>query len=303
MYIVHTYNGGTSIMKKDNDAKQQQATSDKPSTTEIKPYSNKRFLAFFGAGALVVIIIGIVLAFGLFSGPSKKDYEEAHDIMVETQDKYKALSRQASGLSRISLLKTQADIDSSYSALKNAVNEYKETSTKIDNKKALRNEDVEKAYEEYKQQNEKFIKYSDEVINSFKPVAHIYVACTNANKSMNKITDKDSIKTVTAALKPCKSAIEEAKDVPDPSFKQLVAVMKTYFEGLETEFDKIADAYEKKNRLALLGVRTEMLRNQRKLTTESRKVTQDIRQRGKDAEVKGKLNALTSVLSDKITNK
>ena len=102
-----------------------------------------------GSIAFILLVVGIVLAVILLSGPSKEDYKEAHDKVTKVRGTY---LRVGSAFRMVSYGTSTASTDK----IKESVEEYKKSVDDLKDMKALRDKDVKQKYDDFIKQNNEF---------------------------------------------------------------------------------------------------------------------------------------------------
>ena len=231
------------------DAQATTETSVPPTTGTPAPQSGapkpgiKKGLLFGiigGAIGLVLLVVAAILWFTVFSGPSKADYETAHNAMTDVRDSYTKVSGDFSsyvgGVSsgRVSGLDT----------LRTSLADYRTKVNGLKDLKAFRDPEVKTKHDEYITQNDKFVTYIENLVDSGDQIETANTKC-GASAVRNTTPDYSSISdSYKAMIRPCMEALDALSQSKNEAIsnyaKQLLGVYKEQeglFAELQTAFN------------------------------------------------------------------
>ena len=177
-----------------------------------------------GSIAFILLVVGIVLAVILLSGPSKEDYKEAHDKVTKVRGTY---LRVGSAFRMVSYGTSTASTDK----IKESVEEYKKSVDDLKDMKALRDKDVKQKYDDFIKQNNEFTTMVGDLADASDELLETTKNCRAATTFPRFSSDRSKLlenydKTVSS----CVSAVKK--------------LAKVRSQLLSEEAKKLADAFD-----------------------------------------------------------
>lgn len=180
----------------------------------------------------LVLIAAAVLAFVFLGPPSKADYQQAYDKAKSMTDAYNGLDT-----SSLSNATTTAEVAQKFSALKA---QYDKDNAELSGMKALKDNDVKKAFESYIQK-----------FNATMPVAEasmsIQVSCSNISTSLSDVskakTKTEAENTFDTAMKECMSTLKDASTSSNSDVASYGSSLYEYLTAVRTYYSEAIDAY------------------------------------------------------------
>ena len=226
-----------------------------------------------GSIAFILLVVGIVLAVILLSGPSKEDYKEAHDKVTKVRGTY---LRVGSAFRMVSYGTSTASTDK----IKESVEEYKKSVDDLKDMKALRDKDVKQKYDDFIKQNNEFTTMVGDLADASDELLETTKNCRTATTFPRFSSDRSKLlenydKTVSS----CVSAVKK--------------LAKVKSQLLSEEAKKLADAFDEQR-----GIVEEM-QKAHDAGDASGDAPKKLNEAFQKAEVNSQLNALGRVLTEK----
>ena len=178
-----------------------------------------------GSIAFILLVVGIVLAVILLSGPSKEDYKEAHDKVTKVRGTY---LRVGSAFRMVSYGTSTASTDK----IKESVEEYKKSVDDLKDMKALRDKDVKQKYDDFIKQNNEFTTMVGDLADASDELLETTKNCRAATTFPRFSSDRSKLlenydKTVSS----CVSAVKKLADAFDEQRSIVEEMQKAHDAG------------------------------------------------------------------------
>ena len=241
-----------------------------------------------GIIGLTILIVGVVLAVVLLSGPSKSDYKDAGDKLNRIIEVY---NKTSSSLSYISTSETKASLESYRNKLAKAKSDISDQLVELGKMKAVSGDkEVREKYDNLKNKLEKFneaIDAFDEVYGKILPVIMEF-----SNDSVSS-----SLSSVESVIKKSLQDLKKV-DAKNENNKKFIKDFTAQLEKLEEMIPKVIEMKEdwKKYDSNFVSNFYDTLTATQKTI---REWTSGLQKLGEEGEIRNELNNLEDVLLDK----
>ena len=240
-----------------------------------------------GSIAFILLVVGIVLAVILLSGPSKEDYKEAHDKVTKVRGTY---LRVGSAFRMVSYGTSTASTDK----IKESVEEYKKSVDDLKDMKALRDKDVKQKYDDFIKQNNEFTTMVGDLADASDELLETTKNCRTATTFPRFSSDRSKLlenydKTVSS----CVSAVKKLAKVKS----QLLSEEAKRLGEQRKLVEEMQNAYNCGDSSAISAAASKPYRHLTKFRTSD--APKKLNEAFQKAEVNSQLNALGRVLTEK----
>lgn len=199
-----------------------------------------------GSVALVLVIVGVILALILLGPPTKADYEKAYDKTKQMEDDYSDLDIN----DKLTDAKTVEDIDKIIDDVKAR---YDKDNNELGGMKAMNDQDVKKAFEEYKKRYSDAIPYLRSSLKSMFSVRDVNSKCGYKIFTMDYAArDKETaLKSFDDKTKDCLKVLDDLEKTDDEKVKKFAKEYKDYIGKYRTYAGDYADARGKNDYSAM----------------------------------------------------
>lgn len=244
-----------------------------------------------GSIAFILLVVGIVLAVILLSGPSKEDYKEAHDKVTKVRGTY---LRVGSAFRMVSYGTSTASTDK----IKESVEEYKKSVDDLKDMKALRDKDVKQKYDDFIKQNNEFTTMVGDLADASDELLETTKNCRTATTFPRFSSDRSKLlenydKTVSS----CVSAVKKLAKVKSQLLSEEAKRLGDAFDEQRKLVEEMQNAYNSGDSSAISAAASKLYRHLTKFRTSD--APKKLNEAFQKAEVNSQLNALGRVLTEK----
>ena len=244
-----------------------------------------------GSIAFILLVVGIVLAVILLSGPSKEDYKEAHDKVTKVRGTY---LRVGSAFRMVSYGTSTASTDK----IKESVEEYKKSVDDLKDMKALRDKDVKQKYDDFIKQNNEFTTMVGDLADASDELLETTKNCRAATTFPRFSSDRSKLlenydKTVSS----CVSAVKKLAKVKSQLLSEEAKRLGDAFDEQRKLVEEMQNAYNSGDSSAISVAASKLYRHLTKFRTSD--APKKLNEAFQKAEVNSQLNALGRVLTEK----
>lgn len=251
-----------------------------------------------GGGALLLLIIGIVIALIVFSGPSRADYKKAYDAMSDVRSSYTSASSKfqsyTSGLARGS------DVDAG--DVRSALVDYRAKVDAVAELKALKDPEVKEKYNAYTAQNAVFLNYIEDILASGDDIATANDKCSGAGVGSLASDYSRIAEAYDKLLGPCIDSLESLSQSKNKVISDYAKELVSAYKEQQGLIEDLQDAYNRQDRAGVVSAANKISSQSSKFTQTSR-LTRELDKASDEAEVKDELNALGELITNKSNGK
>jgi len=263
-------------------------------TPEGPKKSHKKIIVIASAavGVVLLAIIGVVV-FLLLTTVSKADYQAAATQYNQVSKASSALISDVKILGSSTGTTTDDRFESSLKDTQDSLAKIKTENESLAKLKAVRVGDGAKLYKTFDEKLDAYLVYGADLVTSVESIRPAMVVC-------GKVSDADDATSRISALKACATALGDAKDLPNSSFK-------TFVTELKDAYTSYASTYESMNKLTnpygaqyeeYKTLRDEMYATQDKISAASKAFTASLNESDDKYSVKESANALGDYLTE-----
>lgn len=193
-----------------------------------------------GSIALVLLIIGVVVAIVLLSGPSTQDYKDAAKMMSD----FKYSDNLKKGISNTK------DASQLKKAMDGVLAESDAHFNKLEKAKAMRDPEVKKLYQEYHSEYNKAKKLLQRFVNVYSDYLNYVEACNGTSVGYVSYFDKSGTQVgeeFDKSLADCSKVLNKMKNSDDSDTKKYAETMISYYNSLREYYVTMANLYSAKD--------------------------------------------------------
>ena len=244
-----------------------------------------------GSIAFILLVVGIVLAVILLSGPSKEDYKEAHDKVTKVRGTY---LRVGSAFRMVSYGTSTASTDK----IKESVEEYKKSVDDLKDMKALRDKDVKQKYDDFIKQNNEFTTMVGDLADASDELLETTKNCRAATTFPRFSSDRSKLlenydKTVSS----CVSAVKKLAKVKSQLLSEEAKKLADAFDEQRGIVEEMQKAHDAGDASGLSAAASKLYRQLTKFKAGD--APKKLNEAFQKAEVNSQLNALGRILTEK----
>lgn len=244
-----------------------------------------------GSVAFILLVVGIVVAVILLSGPSKEDYKEAHEKVKQVRTSYLKASSDFR-------LATHGVSSVSSDRIKESVENYKKAVDDLKGMKAFRDKDVKQKYDDFINQNNQFTTMADEMADAADELIATTKNCRSGSTLSRFGSDRSKIlenydKTISA----CVSAVKKLAKVKSKLLSEEAKRLGDAFDEQRKLVEEMQNAYNSGDSSAMSAAANKLYRHLTKFRTSDS--TKKLNEAFQKAEVTSQLNALGRILTEK----
>lgn len=268
------------------------------------PHSSNKTGLIVGIIAGVLVIGGVVALILMLTmgGISKKDYENYAKSVDTVRDEYKAASSDVTPY--LSAILSGGTSRTTTEEVKELMSKYKTASEDLSKEKALKDEDIKKAYDAFTKKNDQFMKFVDSIVATKEQFSEANDKCgADRASGISTATPDALVSTYDAALGPCVTALDELAKVENKEIAEYAKKMAAVYREQRTLMVQLADAGKSGDAAAVSAARSKVSTQASKFNTVAREFSTSFRETTKNNEVKDELNALIKLANEKVTKK
>ena len=193
-----------------------------------------------GSIALVLLIIGVVVAIVLLSGPSTQDYKDAAKMMSD----FKYSDNLKKGISNTK------DASQLKKAMDGVLAESDAHFNKLEKAKAMRDPEVKKLYQEYHSEYNKAKKLLQRFVNVYSDYLNYVEACNGTSVGYVSYFDKSGTQVgeeFDKSIADCSKVLSKMKNSDDSDTKKYAETMISYYNSLREYYVTMANLYSAKD--------------------------------------------------------
>ncbi|PID33093.1 hypothetical protein CR969_02575 [Candidatus Saccharibacteria bacterium] len=197
----------------------------------LAPKKSKLGVIIGGSVALVLLIVGIILAVLFLSGPSQRDYKQAADKYEEIGQKLMSVGTKSSSVYYGFSSSTETSFKNDIEDIKESLEKIKKYNKELGEMKAVKKGPAKEPYDKFNDKFDKFVTYVEEFSDSMVAAKEGFSGCDRAMNGSSSVTIK--------AINDCVADMGSAEDkVKNKTLKEFISKFKS-------EMKLMSDLYAK----------------------------------------------------------
>ncbi len=258
-----------------------------------------------GLGIVFLLIVGLILAGVVFwsGGVSKNDYRKAATAVTSVRSSYSSmrlnLSLYGNGIGGYNSSR------SSVERFNTSFGRYKAQAKELGELKALKDDEVKRAYDNFKTKNDLFLAQIDKLLPSIEVLNDAHDKCQSSNFSSSIYSSSfrgaaEDVTRFDRAVQPCQAALTRLKDADSKTFGEAVDKASASITKMRSILVQMTAASKADDRTKYYTLQSDMIRAYSDVRSANSAIDTAFRQQLKQSDVEGALGLLHRVVATKV---